>query len=196
MTLIVSLSWKDIIKITLLCFGILTLISFYVFFRYSVIDDQPLDSGFWYVVALAFSTMILTIFIFNFFGGRGKKLEVDLNGINIGKRYFGPVKNLKEINVYKFSKLNKDELRLLWKDINKIYSGIFDRKWFAETPTWATIIPGSKAEKRMVGRYIIIEKKNGDIFAIEVMLYQLNKFKEELINLNKNILIDPKEYKF
>ena len=78
---------------------------------------------------LHYSIWNINSFIILFFENRERKLEIIPQGINLGKRYYGPLSDLKEVNVSIFPQLKKEELLISWSEIKRAYLDTYQRKW-------------------------------------------------------------------
>ena len=174
----------------------------------SFLTGQP-PAVYEYIEAIVIIEAIIipTIAIFYFVYLRGRKLEIDGYGINMGKRYYGPYKSQAEISAYRLLSFRKKDLILHWNEIDKIHIGVWSRFWARH---WNIITPHLSGEKmsnpekvaqviniparRWKGYFLTIITKKSEIYAIEVNIGMLQQLKSTIKSFGKIEILDVEEY--
>ena len=151
--------------------------------------------------------IIFSLGAFYFVYLRGRKIEIDECGVNIGRKYLGPYKLQSEISAYKLSALRKNDLVLNWNEISKIHVGVWSKFWARH---WNIVTPYLAGEKmsnlektaqlinvpavRWKSYFLTIITKNKEIYAIEINTSMLQKIKSTIESFGKKEILENEEY--
>lgn len=125
----------------------------------------------WLLAAAIVSFIIQYGFYLKF--TRGRKIEMDNSGINIGKSYIGPLNS--PPTSYQFPKYNPSDRVVAWKNITSISLSKLGLSWVKGYP----------------GYFLIITTSNSNSFAIEMDKNMAEKSKKAIITLGyAPLLID------
>jgi len=126
------------------------------------------------------TTVPMTVFIIILYLATvGLKVEITKSGINLGRRYYGPLISLKKMNVYKWPKLHRNELLIEWNEIKIIKFGRWDRDWARASIRLSNLISRTKIRSE-TPYYIIVETKNSEFF--------ISGIKKEYVDYSRNIM--------
>ena len=151
--------------------------------------------------------IIFSLGTFYFVYLRGRKIEIDERGINIGRNYLGPYKSQLEVSAYKLSALKKNDLILNWNEVNKIHIGVWNKFWARH---WNIITPYLAGERmsnlektaqlinvpvtRWKSYFLTIITRKKEIYAIEINMNMLQKIKSTVESFGKKEILESEEY--
>ena len=170
-------SYKTFLKAT----GLISLVCLFAVSITAIRYFRHLNLGFLWVSGAVFLIAYTAMFCLYLAGGRGRKIEITEDGINIGKSYLGPYKTTADISAYTLPKYHNSEMLIGWKQINKITLGTWERIWARHWNILTPLLAGEKMStpekaaltlgipaKRLKGYYLTIETKKAELYAIEM----------------------------
>ena len=149
--------------------------------------------------------ILMTLYVFTF--GRARKLEISEDGINFGRKYYGPFNKKGPFDIWKGLKTNKEELVLKWNEIASIHVGQWDRWWARysiiltsylgdkRTTNTEAILTGLGIPARKMQYYFLtIETKKGNYYSFDLQFNLLDSAKKVIVDLGKEDLINDESY--
>ncbi|MEI7961326.1 MAG: hypothetical protein WCI04_03235 [archaeon] len=164
------------------------------------------QQGIFFGWALALFPVFGLIIYFLF--GIGHHLDIDSNGINIGKRYYGPLNIKEKMNIWKIPKKKDVDKIIPWNSIKAIYIGEWDRFW----SRYSSLMVANLADpnisnpdqiltaigipvKRVELNFLTIETNAGEIYSYDLTPRFLADAEYEIKKQGKEKLIDSSTYR-
>jgi len=126
-----------------------------------------------------FLAMFIPYSVYYLFFGWGRRIEITEEGINLGKRYIGPVSSIEEIDHYGRTKIQQRNLLIPWSEIRQV--------------SYAMKEPGEtlfvKNKEAYILYFFIIHTNKSDIYSVEVTGLQMDRTKKVITDFKYEYLI-------
>ena len=135
---------------------------------------------------------------------RGRKLELNEQGINLGQKYLGPAQGISALGLGRPASFHNTELTIPWTDVRKIQIGMWRRWWARYLSPQDAFWSGEKIAKKEVVRdvllnryghqvtryYALISLDGPQVYGIGMNYNSYQEFLKILSQLQKQFLID------
>jgi hypothetical protein len=139
--------------------------------------------------------------------GRARKLEISADGINFGRKYYGPFNRKGPFDVWHGLKTHEQELFIPWGEVDSIHLGIWSRWWARYSSVFTSYLGDKRTTKkeafltglgipvkRVEVYFLTIETTKGDYYSFDLSFNLTQNAKKAIFESGKQNLIHEEMY--